>query len=107
MFQLLLQSFLLGDIVDDAQHQLVTVDLNGSGIRLNMAGGTIGKAVNKVERLMAAGQRGNRGHNGHHVSPQGIDFPGMLAAHTIMRVTVKIERSQVGINNLTIAGRID
>jgi hypothetical protein len=40
-------------------------------------------------------------------SRPGVLIPGMLAAHTIMRVTVKIERSQVGINNLTIAGRID
>jgi hypothetical protein len=41
------------------------------------------------------------------ISPQGIDFPGMLTAHVIMRITIKIERGQVGIDDLTIAGRID
>jgi hypothetical protein len=33
---------------------------------------------------MTTGQRGNRSHNGHHISPQRIDFPGMLTAHVIM-----------------------
>ncbi|MNH19833.1 hypothetical protein D3C79_795810 [compost metagenome] len=107
VLQLLLEPFLFGDIVNDAQHQLVAVNLNGPGVGLHVAGTAISEAMDKIERLMSAWQTGDFGHYRQDIAAQGVYFPGVLAAHRIVGIAVKIERGEVSIHNLPVAGGVD
>ena len=101
--QFLFKTFLLGNIVNDAQHQSVAVDFNRPGIGLHMAGGAIGNFMDKIQRLMPTRQSRNFMHNRQNLATQHIDFPCVFLAHRLQAVAVEIERRQVGVDNQTIS----
>ncbi len=107
MFELLFKSFLLGYIVNDAQHQFIAVNLNRAGIGLYVTGGAVSQSMDKVERLMAAGQARDLGHYRQNIAPEGVDLPGVLAAHLFMGVAIKIECREIGIHHQAVPGGID
>ncbi|MNR60990.1 hypothetical protein D3C85_1826070 [compost metagenome] len=49
--------------MNDAQHQLITVDFNRTRVSLYVASRPVGQSVNEIKRLMSAGQTRDLGHD--------------------------------------------
>jgi len=106
-FQLLFQALLFRNVMDDAEHQAPPVQFQRPGIGLDMAGAAVRQAGLEIEGFVASGQLGHLVHDGHHLPPQHVDFPGMQGAKLIVGVAVETGGRLIGIRNAAILLGVD
>ena len=106
MFEFVFQAYLLGYVMNNAQHQPFSVHFKRAGVGLYISQRAVRKAMNEIERFVPSRQFGDLAHDWQYLPPEYIDFPRVLEVDVLSVISIKPTGCEIGIDDQAICRRV-